>query len=50
MRNYLKLTIAQPNGKQSHRSGYVLTIVRKASDGHWVIARDANLLTAANDA
>ena len=50
MRNHLKLTIAQPNGKQSHRSGYVLTVLRKASDGHWVIARDANLLTAANDA
>ncbi len=50
MRNHLKLTIAQPNGKQSHCSGYVLTVLRKASDGHWVIARDANLLTAANDA
>jgi uncharacterized protein (TIGR02246 family) len=50
MRNHLKLTIAQPDGKQSHRSGYVLTILRKTSDGHWVIARDANLLTAVNEA
>jgi len=49
MRNHLKLTIALPNGKQCHRSGYVLTILRKVSDGRWVIARDANLLTAASD-
>ena len=50
MRNHLKLTIAQPNGKRSQRSGYVLTILRKGSDGRWVIARDANLLTPVNDA
>jgi uncharacterized protein (TIGR02246 family) len=50
MRNHLKLTIAQPNGKQSHRAGYVLTILRKAPDGRWAIARDANLLTEAKDA
>jgi uncharacterized protein (TIGR02246 family) len=50
VRNHLKLVIAQPNGKQSYRAGYVLTILRKAPDGRWAIARDANLLTAANDA
>ena len=50
MRNCLKLTIAQPNGKQSRRAGYVLTILRKTPDGRWAIARDANLLTEAIDA
>src|SRR4051812_32626475 len=35
MRNHLKLTIAQPNGQQSHRAGYVLTILRKTPDGRW---------------
>jgi hypothetical protein len=27
------------------QSGYVLTILSKKSDGQWVLARDANLLT-----
>jgi uncharacterized protein (TIGR02246 family) len=50
MRNHLQLTIAQPNGKQSRRAGYVLTILRKTPDRGWAIARDANLLAEANDA
>ena len=50
MRNHLKVTITQPNGKRGQRSGYVLTILCKASNGHWVIARDANLLTPVSDA
>jgi uncharacterized protein (TIGR02246 family) len=45
MRNHLTITITQPDGKLSRRSGYVLTILRKNPDGAWVIARDANLLT-----
>jgi uncharacterized protein (TIGR02246 family) len=49
MRNHLRLTIAQPDDQQSHRAGYVLTILHKNSAGRWAIARDANLLTAAND-
>jgi hypothetical protein len=27
------------------RSGYTLTLFRKGDDGHWRLARDANLLT-----
>jgi ketosteroid isomerase-like protein len=44
-RNHLEITITQPDGKLTRSSGYVLTILRKNSDGAWVIARDANLLT-----
>jgi uncharacterized protein (TIGR02246 family) len=44
MRNRLKMTITPPNGTPTTRSGYTLTILRKKPDGHWVIARDANLL------
>jgi uncharacterized protein (TIGR02246 family) len=44
MRNRLKVTMTPPNGKSVSRSGYTLTILRKESDGRWVIARDANLL------
>ena len=46
MRNRLKVTITPPNGKAMIRSGYTLTILRKNPNGAWVIARDANLLTA----
>jgi len=44
MRNRLKMTITTPNGTSTTRSGHTLTILRKKPDGHWVIARDANLL------
>ena len=47
MRNYLQITITTPDGKTMQRSGFVLTILRKNSEGAWVIARDANLLTEA---
>jgi uncharacterized protein (TIGR02246 family) len=46
MRNRLTVTITPPNGTPAVHYGYVLTILRKNSDGAWVIARDANLLTA----
>jgi len=46
MRNQLKVTITPPNGSPSVRSGYTLTILHKNPNGAWVIARDANLLTA----
>jgi uncharacterized protein (TIGR02246 family) len=45
MRNHLEITVTPPNGKEMRRSGYVLTILKKNSDGRWVISRDANLLT-----
>jgi uncharacterized protein (TIGR02246 family) len=44
LRNRLVMTITPPGGKPSLRSGYTLTILRKKSDGAWVLYRDANLL------
>jgi uncharacterized protein (TIGR02246 family) len=44
--NHLTMTVAPPRGgKPMRRSGYTLTILRKAADGKWRLARDANLLT-----
>jgi ketosteroid isomerase-like protein len=34
------------NGTAMRRSGYALTLLRKLPDGHWRLARDANLVTA----
>lgn len=45
MRNRLHITMTSPKGEPKRRSGHTLTILRKNDDGHWVIARDANLLT-----
>jgi uncharacterized protein (TIGR02246 family) len=45
MRNHLQLKITFTDGKTVKRSGYTLTLLRKRSDGSWVIMRDANLLT-----
>ena len=47
MRNLLRVTFTPGEGSPTTHSGYVLTILRKTSDGRWVIARDANLLTPA---
>jgi len=33
-------------GTPMRRSGYTLSILRKEADGRWVLARDANMLTA----
>ncbi len=46
MRNRLRVVVTPPGGKPMIRSGYTLTILRKNQSGNWVIARDANLLTA----
>lgn len=46
LRNYLEVTVTPPGGGKSvRRSGYTLTILRKQSDGRWLLARDANLMT-----
>lgn len=45
MRNHLRVVVTPPGGKPTTRSGYVLTILQKKTNGDWVIARDANLLT-----
>ena len=45
LRNYLEVTMTPRDGGASvRRSGYTLTILRKESDGRWLLARDANLL------
>ena len=45
LRNKLEVTITPTSGEPVKKSGYVLTILTKTTDGSWVIARDANLLT-----
>ncbi len=44
LRNKLRVVITPPGGAPLVRSGYVLTVLQKNSQGRWVIARDANLL------
>lgn len=44
MRNFLRVTFTPTRGESTEHSGYILTILRKSTDGRWVIARDANLL------
>lgn len=47
LRNYLEMTMTPRDGgggASVRRSGYTLTILRKESDGRWLLARDANLL------
>lgn len=46
LRNYIDLTVTPDGGTPVHRSGYTLTILRKEADGRWLLARDANLVTA----
>jgi uncharacterized protein (TIGR02246 family) len=38
-------TTPSGGGQPARRSGYVLSAFRKQRDGHWAIARDANMLT-----
>jgi len=44
LRNYITVTMTPPGGAPVKRAGYTLTILRREPDGHWVLARDANLL------
>ena len=47
LRNRIELAITPRQGGQAmRRRGYTLTILRKEPDGRWVLARDANLVTA----
>lgn len=46
MRARLRVKITPPEGAPTVRSGHTLTIFRKEPSGAWVIARDANLITA----
>jgi uncharacterized protein (TIGR02246 family) len=45
-RTQLVVDMTLPDGKQVRRSGQTLSILRKQSDGAWLLVRDANLLTA----
>jgi uncharacterized protein (TIGR02246 family) len=46
LRSYLQIKMMPPGGNAVERSGYTLTILQKQPDGRWLLARDANLLTA----
>jgi uncharacterized protein (TIGR02246 family) len=43
-RTQLVVNMSLPDGKQVRRSGQTLSILRKQSNGSWLLARDANLL------
>jgi uncharacterized protein (TIGR02246 family) len=45
LRNLLTVAITPPSGETVRRSGYTLTILRKETNGAWLLVRDANLLT-----
>ena len=47
LRNYITVTMTPSGGKPVRRAGYTLTILRKQSDGRWLLSRDANLLSVA---
>jgi uncharacterized protein (TIGR02246 family) len=45
--NHLSVTMTPvQSGSPMRRTGHTLTILRKQSDGAWVVTRDANMLTA----
>ena len=44
VRNYIEITIMPSDGEVMRRKGYTLTILRKESDGKWLLWRDANLV------
>jgi uncharacterized protein (TIGR02246 family) len=46
LRSYLEVKMMPPGGNSVERSGYTLTIFQRQPDGRWLLARDANLLTA----
>ncbi|MBW3628041.1 MAG: SgcJ/EcaC family oxidoreductase [Gemmatimonadetes bacterium] len=46
----LSVTITPPHqGSAVRRAGHTLSIFRRGEDGRWLLARDANLLTAVNE-
>jgi uncharacterized protein (TIGR02246 family) len=45
LRSHIDMAMTLPDGKTRRRTGYTLTILRKAAPGRWVLSRDANLLT-----
>jgi uncharacterized protein (TIGR02246 family) len=45
LRNHIELTMTAPGREPQRRAGYTLTILRKQTDGRWLLARDANLVS-----
>jgi uncharacterized protein (TIGR02246 family) len=45
VRNHIDLTVSPPDSEPVRRAGYTLSIMHKGADGHWRLARDANLVT-----
>jgi uncharacterized protein (TIGR02246 family) len=46
IRDYIEITVTPPDGTAMRRRGYTLSILRKQSDGKWVLWRDANLISS----
>ena len=44
LRNHIAVTMTPKAGQPIKRAGYTLTILKRLSDGRWVITRDANLM------
>jgi uncharacterized protein (TIGR02246 family) len=44
LRNHIEVTMTPKGGASVRRSGNTLSIMRKAPDGRWRLARDANLV------
>jgi uncharacterized protein (TIGR02246 family) len=49
LRNHITITVTPPGGQPIKRAGTTLTILRKETNGQWLLARDANLLTEVKD-
>jgi uncharacterized protein (TIGR02246 family) len=45
-RTRIEASMTAPDGSARRMSGYALSVLRRAADGRWRIARDANLVTA----
>jgi uncharacterized protein (TIGR02246 family) len=45
VRNRLEVTMTPAAGPATRRAGYTLSLFRRAPDGRWLLARDANLLS-----
>ena len=44
VRNHIQISLTKQGEPPMRMSGYTLGILRKESDGHWRLARDANLV------
>jgi uncharacterized protein (TIGR02246 family) len=44
IRNRLQISLTRAGDAPKRMSGYAMSILRKEADGHWRLARDANLV------